>query len=183
MPRTPQHIRDELLVIRCQQGDAVAFNELIGHWRQRLHRHAWALTRDREAAADVSQESWLAIARGIRRLDDPSAFPAWAYRIVSRRCADWVREEQRGRRLLEGAEHSARAQAAASRPHDASTDRIRAALAELDPDRRAILTFHYLDKMNVNQIATALDLPVGTVKSRLYHARAALRQAMERKTP
>ena len=63
-----------------------------------------------------------------------------------------------------------------------STRQLSRYLAGLDPDRRAILSMHYLEQMNVNQIATALDIPVGTVKSRLYHARRELKDAFERQT-
>ena len=181
MAHTLQHIQDELLVIRCQDGEADALKELIVRWQVRLHAHAWSLTRDAEAAADASQEAWLAIARGLRRLSDPSYFGPWAYRIVTHKCADWTRAQARRRSLVQRAldEGPTRPE---PEPHDEDdATRLRYGLRRIQPDSRAILSMHYLGQMNVNQIAMALDIPVGTVKSRLYHAREALKAALERR--
>jgi len=185
MPRTLQHIHDELLVIRCQDGEADALHELIALWRAPLRAHAWNLTRDPEAAADICQEAWLAIAGGLGRLSDPSRFGPWAYRIVTNKCADWARARQR-RRAVES--QTTDPDAGSERPNRHNQDsgeshRLRAGLAALKPEQRAILSMHYLVEMNVNQIAIALDIPVGTVKSRLYHAREKLKAAFERQTP
>ncbi len=183
MAHTLQHIQDELLVIRCQDGEADALKELIVRWQVRLHAHAWNLTRDAEAAADASQEAWLAIAGGIRRLSDPSSFGPWAYRIVTHKCADWTRGQQRRRSLAKRALDVAPAHPEAEPPDENDATRLRDALCCIQPDSRAILSMHYLGLMNVNQIAMALDIPVGTVKSRLYHAREALKAAVERREP
>jgi len=180
MPRTLQDIQDELLVIRCQDGEADALDELIARWQVRLHAHAWSLTRDAEAAADASQEAWLAIAGGLGRLSDPTWFGPWAYRIVTHKCADWTRAQQRRRALVKGARDERPARPEAEPHHDDDAACLRDALCRLEPDSRAILSMHYLGQMNVNQIAMALDIPAGTVKSRLYHAREALKAAFER---
>ncbi|MGO9112495.1 MAG: RNA polymerase sigma factor [Thermoguttaceae bacterium] len=83
-----QHDRlnDELLVLRCQEGDTEAFELLVARWQQRLWRHAWRLTGNESAAWDVLQEAWIGISRGINRLVDAAAFPAWAYQIISNKC-------------------------------------------------------------------------------------------------
>jgi len=80
-------VLDELLVLRCQDGEANAFEELVGHWQRKLLRHALHLTGDADGANDVVQEAWFAIVRGIGRIDDPARFPAWAYRIVTHKAA------------------------------------------------------------------------------------------------
>ena len=182
MPRTLQHIQDELLVIRCQDGEPDALEELIVRWRVRLHAHAWSLTRNAEAAADASQEAWLAIVKGLGRLSDPSLFGPWAYRIVTHKCADWTRARQRRRRLVKRAIDEGLARPEEDARGEDEATRLRAGLARLGPDSRAILSMHYLGQLSVNQIATALDVPVGTVKSRLYHAREDLKAAFERQT-
>lgn len=82
-----ERINDELLVIRAQEGAVEALSELIQRWQDRLWRLAWRLTDDEQAAWDVLQEAWIVISRRIRRLDDPAAFPAWAYRITTPK--DW----------------------------------------------------------------------------------------------
>ena len=91
MTRTHEDIQDELLVLQCQEGDGDALKALIARWQPRLARLAWRLTGESEAARDVVQDAWLAIVRGLKRLDDPARFRWWAYRIVTNKCADWIR--------------------------------------------------------------------------------------------
>ncbi len=183
MSRTAEDIQDELWVLQCQEGDDDALQALIGRWQPRLTRLAWRLTAEREAVCDIVQESWLAIVRGLKRLDDPARFRAWAYRIVSNKCADWTR-----RRVVQrGVAKDLRAAAATScgDPSDETDSaselaRMRDALTKLPDVQRAILSLHYLDGMGVREIARVLDVPEGTVKSRMYHARNGLKQALER---
>ena len=93
--RTAEDIHDELLVMGCQDGDGQSLIALVNRWQPRLLCHAMRLTREHEAAMDVVQDAWVAIVRGIRRLDDPACFAPWVYRIVTNKCADWTRQRQR----------------------------------------------------------------------------------------
>ncbi|MFQ5490305.1 MAG: RNA polymerase sigma factor [Phycisphaerae bacterium] len=183
MGRTHRDIQDELLVLQCQQGDAAALKTLISRWQPRLARLAWRLTADREAARDVVQDAWLAIVRGLRRLDDPARFRSWAYRIVNNKCADWTRRRVVQRSVARDLQNAAVTKAADQTGKTDSTGEVasmRQALKRLPDEQRSILSLHYLDGMGVADIARVLDVPVGTVKSRLYHARNRLKQAMER---
>ena len=96
-----QRINDELLVIRAQEGSLEAMTQLIERWRDRLWRLAWRLTNDEQAAWDVIQEACVVVTRRITRLEDPAAFPAWAYQITSNKSRDWIRRRQRSRRADE----------------------------------------------------------------------------------
>ena len=96
-----ERLLDELLVLRCQEGDAEAFETLVGRWQERLWRHAWRLTGNESAAWDVLQEAWIGISQGMSRLTDAAAFPAWVYRIISNKCRDWARREHRWREATE----------------------------------------------------------------------------------
>lgn len=183
MSRTHEDIQDELLVLQSQAGDAAALRTLIERWQPRLGRLAWRLTGEREAARDIVQDAWLAIMRGLHRLDDPARFRSWAYRIVRNKCADWTRRRVIRRNAAdEICETTAAACANPSHETDSTGDvaRLRDALAELPNEQRAILSLHYLDGMSVAEIARVLGVPNGTVKSRLYHARNRLKQMLER---
>ena len=96
-----ERIADELLVLRCQEGDIAAFEQLVERWQERLWRHAWRLTGDENAAWDALQETWIGISRGLGRLVEPAAFPGWAYQIVSHKCRDWLRRQRRHREIDE----------------------------------------------------------------------------------
>ena len=154
-----------------------ALELLARRWHPRLLRDATYLTGDAEAARDVAQEAWIGIARGVRRLQDPARFRSWAHRIVVHKSRDWIRRERAGRRAVRRAADLAE-QPAAEQPRD-DIARLRAALAELPADQRTVLSWFYLEEMSVREIAAALSIPAGTVKSRLYHARNALRSCLK----
>lgn len=181
MPRSLESIYEEWLVLRSQDGEVAALKELVERWQPRLLRHAWRLSGDREAARDVAQSAWLAIVRGIRGLGDPARFGPWAYRIVTNKCADRVRRLQRQRKMTDAVAHQRREAGDSGQTADDSADELRCALRRLTGDRRALLALHYVDGLTLPEIARALDVPLGTVKSRLHHARNELRGALERK--
>ena len=176
MARNSIDIAEELLVLRARGGCVRSFAKLTGLWHPRLLRHAARYLRDPAAAEDVAQEVWLAISRGIRRLDDPARFAAWAYRIATNKCADHVRSEAAARR----------AAMAGVRTREVGTNEpgtgvvLRQALAAMPAERRTLLALHYLEGLSVGQLAEVFTVPTGTVKSRLYHARAELKLIIER---
>jgi len=170
---------DELLVLRCQEGDVDAFDELIGRWQEPLWRHAWRLTGSRDAAWDAIQEAWITVSRDIRGLKDAAAFPTWAYRITSNRCHDWIRKECRRRRADEAyAEQADCVENETRSAHHHSVD-LDEALARLSGRDRAILALRYEEGFSIAEIARILQIPPGTVKSRLHYARERLRHYLE----
>jgi RNA polymerase sigma factor (sigma-70 family) len=185
MTRSARQVYDELLVLRAREGDHEAFAELFSRWNGRLTGHAFRLTGRADAARDAVQETWLAILRGLDRLDDPARFPGFAHRILARRCADWTRGVVRRRRVLadelaDGGESVDGGGAEAA----SDLERLREALARISVPRRVVITLHYLHDLSVAEIAGVLRIPAGTVKSRLHDAREQLRRALAgRKTP
>lgn len=177
-PHSPNEAYDQWLVLCAQSGDEEALRRLVDRWNPHLQRHASRLTGNPDGAADVAQEAWLAIVRGLKRLDDPACFRRWAYQIVTRKCADWVRGRQRRRATTETLVADPEHPEPTGDPHE-PVARLRAALAELASDDRTILAMHYLDGMPLTEIAESLLLPVGTVKSRLFHARKRLKAVLE----
>lgn len=175
-------VYDQWLVLRCQDGDAEAFSELFRRWQPRLLRHARRLLDTADEANDASQDAWLSIAGGLTTLRDPALFRRWAYRITTRRCADRIRKDKRTRKSEAPA---ARPEATpAPDPVTAMTDgeeidRLRAAIRALPLDRRLVLSLLYVDCLTVAEIASALEIPIGTVKSRLRLARGELRRILE----
>jgi RNA polymerase sigma-70 factor (ECF subfamily) len=174
--RDEERIYDEFLTASAQAGDRAAFNELARRWEKKLVRHAWRLTGDAEAARDVAQDAWGSIAAGLKRLDDCAAFPAFAFRVVTRRAADHVRARQR-RRKLEAAIAAEPVAPPELNEASASARALQSALAGLPADQRAAIALFYLEDLSVAEIAAALDVPAGTVKTRLMAAREKLKSA------
>jgi RNA polymerase sigma factor (sigma-70 family) len=179
--RKTARLFDEYLAAAARAGDAGAFGRLAERWQPKLLAHAWRLMGEAEAARDVVQDAWVDIARGLARLDDASLFPAWAYRIVSRRAADAIRKHTHARRL--GAAFAAdapRADDSAGRMEtDADAEPLARAIADLPPEQRAAVALFYIEDLSVAEIAAAMKVPAGTVKTRLMHARAKLRTALK----
>jgi RNA polymerase sigma-70 factor (ECF subfamily) len=169
---------DELLVLKCREGDPEAFEELLCRWQKRLWQHAWRLVGREDEAWDVLQDALVGIAKGIAGLESPGAFGAWAYRIVTFKSRDHLRRESRRRNLKQSYEdESARTAAAPAR--DGRAARLKDAVRKLPGSDRALLALKYEDGFDIESIAAILDIPPGTVKSRLYHARQRLKRAME----
>jgi RNA polymerase sigma-70 factor (ECF subfamily) len=168
---------DEYLVACARLGDRAALGRLAVRWQKPLLVHAWRLLGDDAAAQDAVQEAWVEIVRGIARLGDTAAFPAWAYRIVTRRCARAIGRMQRGRRL-----ETALVTEVAMPPDTGAAasdiDLVRRIIRQLPPAQQAAVALFYLEEMSVAEVAVALDVPSGTIKTRLMHAREKLRNAI-----
>lgn len=181
MRRSKERVLDEYLAATARSGDRAAFGRLAERWHGKLYAHACRLTGDQELARDVVQEGWSDIARGLGRLNDAATFPAWAYRIVTRRAADAIRRAQRGRRLnaAYAAEPKPEAESSAGVEAHADGAPLRKAMAALPADQRAAIALFYREDFSVAEIAAALGVPAGTVKTRLMHARRKLRASLE----
>jgi RNA polymerase sigma-70 factor (ECF subfamily) len=172
---------DAYLAAAARTGDRRAMARLAERWQPKLLAHAHRLSGEAQLAADVTQDAWTDILRGIGSLDDESAFPAWAFRIVSRRCARAIRRRQRTR-----AGTDALAREPGSDPHGSDDPAhgselagVKRAMRELPPEQRAALGLFYLEGLRVSEVAVAMNVAPGTVKTRLMHARNKLRAQLE----
>ncbi len=173
-------LRDELLVLRCQEGSAEALDALVLRWHGRLLRYARLRVGADEPAADITQDAWMAVVQNIHRLSDASAFPSWTYRIVTNKCNDWLRRRRAERGVFdETAAPILDEMPCETRNMPAETELLEQAMAMLETDDRAMVTLYYFDGLTVSQIARVFDIPTGTVKSRLHRCRAQLRRQLE----
>lgn len=178
MALTTARVLDEYLVASIKAGNRQAKELLARRWQRKLIAHAWRLVGDIEAAQDAAQAAWGEIFSGLHRLEDERAFPAWAYRIVSRVCAKQIGGVIRQRELA----HTLASQPVDERADlDASVDanRLRAAIRELPASHRSAIALFHFEGLSVAEVAVALHVPPGTVKTRLMHARQKLRAVLE----
>jgi len=179
-----EKIYDSFLAASARLGDKQAMARLAERWQPRLLAHARRLTGEPDLAADIVQDAWVEIIRGIAGLNDSNAFAAWAFRIVTHRCARIIGKRQR-QRIGQAALALEPASATNSMTDESYTDLaiIRSAMAELPADQQAALALFYLEDLRIAEIAIALDAPPGTIKTRLMHARNKLRAKLEGDTP
>lgn len=157
----------------ASQGDRQAFALLYRRWHPRGIRLARRLTGNAAEADDVMQDAALTIARDIRKLRDPARFSAWAFTIVRRRAADHI---DRAVRRRAGEADSLMPEM--DMGPDAALS-MKQALARLPETERTMLALFYLDGFRGHEIAAALGIPLGTVKSRLFKARQSLKTLYE----
>lgn len=150
-------------------GDGRAFDLLYRRWHPKLLRLALRLTRNPDEARDVMQDAALTMVRDIRKLKDPARFSAWACTIVRRRTADHIDKAVRRRAGEADWPETAHVNA----PEAALS--LKQALAHLSDAERLMLKLVYLDGFRGHEIAAALGIPLGTVKSRLFKARQTLK--------
>ena len=174
MPESHSHIIDELIVLKCRNGDRKAMKLLISKWNPKVVGLAYRFTGDREVSNDIAQECWISILRNIKNLKDTSRFPYWLTRIVRNKSIDWIRKEKRRRTFIESSEPPV---ATVQPDLDKTADpvvKLRKHIKKLPHEQRLILTMHYLEGFGLQDIGKILEIPVGTVKSRLYYTRKQL---------
>jgi RNA polymerase sigma-70 factor (ECF subfamily) len=154
---------DERAWVRGAQRGSVSDLEALfrAHW-PRAYRAAYLVVHDAAAAEDIAQEAFLAAVRSLDRFDRRRPFAPWLHRIAVNRAIDWARarELRREVELVETAGAPTREPADDAKP-------LAAGLAELSPEHRAVIVLRYLLEYSPGEIAKLLDLPRGTVNSRL----------------
>ena len=174
---------DPGLIRLAQTGDVDAFTELITGRIGRMTRTAMAIVGHEADARDAVAETLAAVWRELPRLRDVDAFDAWSQRILVHACRRVLRARGRAR-VREVA-----IEAASLVPVDVGSESpdgvvrrqaLERAFDRLEADDRALLVLHHLDGRPLAEIAGALDIPVGTAKSRLHHARRGLERALAR---
>jgi len=165
--------RDERAHVRgAQRGSASDLEALFRiHW-PRAYRAAYLVTHDAQAAEDIAQEGFLAAVRALDRFDRRRPFGPWLHRIVVNRAIDWTRARQLR------AEVELSEALPATDPPAPPSDELLAALRRLPPEHRAVIVLRHLLEFTPGEIAEALDLPRGTVNSRLRRGLDALKDEL-----
>lgn len=160
------------LIREAQRGSRDALAELYAvHW-PRAHRAAYLVVHDAGAAEDIAQDAFLAAVDALDRFDRRRPFGPWLHRIVINRAIDWGRREALRRNAGDPAEEPAAA------PEQLSGE-LMPALAQLAPEQRAVVVLRHLLEYTPGEIARMLELPRGTVNSRLRRGLDQLRDLIE----
>src|SRR5262249_50255601 len=168
-----------VLVLRCQAGDDAAFAELVGRYGPRLRYYLRKMLGAGPAAEDASQEVWLDVFQGLVRLAEPGAFAAWLYSIARARVFRELRKRRYVPRPLPEEELAGEPPEEEFSAEDAAE--VHRALDELTPEHREALVLRFLEGMSYEDVARVVGVPLGTVRSRLHHAKKALRLVLERR--
>ena len=173
------HIGEQLLVIRAQTGDPTAFAELVDRFGPRLRYFLSKLLGQPDAVDDALQEVWMDLFQCLPRLVAPQAFRAWLFRIAHDRACRTLRKRQPDVPL---SDESLTGCPDEPTFHSDEAALVHAALDRLTPEHREVLVLRFLEDMSYEEIAGVVGCPIGTVRSRLHHARKTLRTLLDEET-
>jgi RNA polymerase sigma-70 factor (ECF subfamily) len=173
---------DGSLVARVREGDIDALGELYRRYKSKVYRTATAITHDEGMAEDILQEVFLRVNRYADSFDQAQPFEPWLYRITVNLSYSWTNKAKRWVNVFQDVIERLRApsrrdpeRVAVAREQRESLGRL---IDNLPNSHRVVVILYYLENLSVADIAYALDVPEGTVKSRLYYAREKLRRAI-----
>ncbi len=180
---------DAMLIARAKRGDYDALDALIRKHETRAYQYAYRLTRNAEEASDVVAEAFVRVYNAIHNFKGYSAFTTWLYRILTNCFLD-IRKKERSRPctsletssadgdLERQIEYRGRSPFEETERKEKETT-MQAAVANLPDYQRAIILMYHIEMMSYEDMAKVLDLPIGTVKSRLNRARHSLRDSLK----
>jgi RNA polymerase sigma-70 factor (ECF subfamily) len=168
---------DPELVVRAKAGDRAAFERIALESSDELYAIATGILRDREAAADALQNALVHIWQDMPTLREPDRFAAWARRVLVNRCYQIIRARRRW--PVPVSISPVDAVVGDAERELGTRDEIERAFARLSPEQRAVVVMHYFRDRPQDEIAESLGISVGTVKSRLHHAKRLIRAAIE----
>jgi RNA polymerase sigma-70 factor (ECF subfamily) len=175
---------DEEIIGHVRNGDTRPFAELVCRYQDAVYGMALRFTGAPGDAEDVAQEAFLKAYRSLSAFKGEAKFSTWLDRIAYNLCVDWLRKNRRPDRRVSSMDESAepsdgRVDIEAGVIASEETERVRAALAELDEKYRGPIEMLYYQKMSYGEIAAVLEIPEKTVETRLYRARKLLRERLE----
>ena len=179
---------EEKNIIRSvQTGDVAAFEDLVNAYKQKAYYVALGFVGNHEDALDLSQDAFVKAFKAIKTFDLNSPFFPWFYKIIKNHCLNYIKKNQRVRNdSLEELEEETFAQFEDARPdpRDVYADsetrhQLWRAIDKLKPDFREIIIMKHFHNLSYKEIAEALNIPIGTVMSRLFNARQELRELMK----
>jgi len=179
---------DEELVEACRAGEASAFDVLVGRWEDRIRGAAYRILGSEDEARDVAQEAFLKAYRGLPGFKREARFSSWLYQIATNQCRDRLRRRKtRPQVSLDALEEAGGALIVETRQgaHERLQERdlaetVKRAIHALPEEQRVVVILKEYQELTFLEIAQALDVPVSTVKTRLYRGLGQLRLRLER---
>ena len=178
MRRTAEAIYQELLALCCRRGEKAALEELVRTWEKRLLYFIRRLVDEEQDAWDVLQQTWLRVVSGIGALREPGSLGPWLYQVARHAAFNHGQVRATYRRFLKDYHETAPCEDAPAREDFETAEQLHRGLVQLPVPHREVLSLFFLEDFSIDEIAQILDVPSGTVKSRLHHAKKALRAVL-----
>lgn len=181
---------DEYLLELALQGDRASFGELIERWQRKIYAFICRYVGNSTDAQDLTQDTFTKAYRNLDRLSDPTRFSSWLYKIALNECRMRFRKERRANSVSlpdeQGSEGRLELVVDRATPEtelavQEEIDLVREAFRELPEEQRAVILMKEYQGLKFHEIAGILDIPLSTVKSRMYLGLKTLRKLMEKR--
>jgi RNA polymerase sigma factor (sigma-70 family) len=176
--RSKGEIYNELLALRCRQGRKDALEELVRTWERPLYYYLRRLVAGEQEAQQVLQETWVKVLRGLPRLRRPERLPVWLYSIARKTAMSYLRSKYTEQTLFARDGNVPDVSGNSDLSFD-DAEQVHYGLSRVSLVHREVLTLFFLQDLSLEEIAAVLEIPVGTVKSRLHHAKRMLKAVLE----
>lgn len=170
---------DLQLVKRCQSGDTSAFDGLVHRHKDRIYRLVYRMLNGVSDVDDVAQEIFLKVYSRIRSFQCRSSFSTWLTRIALNQCINYLRSQRRFRFLLVENQRRSLIEPQKAIERNEKFEKVYQTINSLPPKQKAVVILHYFEEHSCEEVADILNCSVGTVKSRLFHARKAIKKHLE----
>lgn len=173
---------EEQFVQRAASGDERAYGKLVQAYQSRVFNFVRSMVRNDEVAEDITQESFVKAFFSLKRLQNPGSFKSWLFRIANNNTLDWLRRKKF--QLVDVDEQIHESYVDVRNPESGAIEEerlqhVRQALNKLKPDQKAILVMCDLQGLSYADIAEVLNVPFGTVQSRIFYARKKLKEHLD----
>lgn len=176
-------LTDRELVLQLQNGELAALGDLFDRHQHLVFRTAVGITGDEQVAADLLQDVFLRMHRFARHIDPDRPLEPWLYRTTANLTYTWLKRRKRWLRPLEDVAEWLVGSSKQSPAYITETDEewrdIKKAIASLSLQQRVVVVLYYINDLSLQEISEILDIPVGTIKSRLFYGRQALKKYLE----
>jgi RNA polymerase sigma-70 factor (ECF subfamily) len=196
MPTTDELVSlpDADVVRLAQEGRELAFRELVRRYERPVFSLVYRMVRDRETAEDLAQDAFIKVLNHIDRYSPEFKFSSWVFKIANNVAIDHLRRRRLDTVSMDGSPHASSAAEVEASTFDVSSDQesaldemearelgdqIESAIGQLRPEYRACIMLRHVEGRSYEEIASTLDLPLGTVKTYIHRARHELRRALE----
>lgn len=167
------------LIRRAQHGNTDAFGQLVTQYQQAAYNIAYRLTGNRQEAEDVAQEAFVKTYQALDHFDAQRPFAPWLYRIVTNTALNWIKRRRPEAELDEELAPSPTTPTPEAQAITAETSaRLRAAIAELPPNYRAVIELRHFQGLSYHEMSAVLNAPLSDIKSWLFRARRRLRETL-----
>jgi len=175
-----QNPTDRFLILKYKAGDRSVLPELVKRYHKAFCQKAYWITKDKEIAKDVAQESWIVIIDKLHTLQNVNSFKSWAYRIVYTKAIDGIKNKHKEDKNLKHTGSLGSDEENDKDERDLILNSLSKAITKLTKQKQDIIRLFYAEEYSIAEISKFLNIPIGTVKSRLFKAREKLKSIINK---